>query len=52
MGFMAEKGRKTAMPQNMGRILSQKGGEVAAACPEGLPPETADGKSGFFQSRT
>ena len=38
MGFMAEKGQKTAMPQNIGRILSQKGGEAAAAYPEGLPP--------------
>lgn len=26
------------MPQNVGRILSQKGGEAAAAYPEGLRP--------------
>ena len=36
------------MPQNIGRILSQIGGEAAAAYPEGLPPGTGNEKNQVF----
>lgn len=39
------------MPQTIGRILSQKGGEAAAAYPEGLAPGTGNGKTRIFRGR-